>query len=544
MRLSIAFLLAILSGVLIYSCGTESTPTYTVTTSFSPAEAGSVELDPPGGTYDEGTEVTATADPNEGWTFSEWDGTVSSTQNPYTFTVDEDINLESLFIKKTYPLNIETDGEGSVAEQIVSNKNKDYEHGTIVELTPEPNEGWSFLEWTGDLSGSETPIQITVDEEKSVTARFEKIFFLAENGVTIKCPNASPGDKGTVDGIEYEAVDRQLLMQRRDESADLTKVCTSLVTNMNEMFAETEFNESIGNWDVSNVTQMFAMFRNSDFNQPVAHWDVSNVENMVGVFSGSEFNQPIENWDVSSATDMYAMFEESKFNQPLEQWDVSNVKNMASMFNDSPFNQPIGNWDVSNVEDMGLMFSNTTFNQSIGDWDVSSVTDMEYMFQYSQFNKPLQDWDVSNVTIMNNMFSGSVFNQPIGNWDVSSVTEMRYMFQDSKFNQPLQNWDVGNVTKMRNLFSNSIFNQPIGEWDVSSATSMLNMFRGSEFNQPIGEWDVSSVTNMGYMYYESEFNQDISGWCVSQIPDEPDGFATSSPLTEQNKPKWGTCPGS
>jgi hypothetical protein len=47
-------------------------------------------------------------------------------------------------------------------------------------------------------------------------------FYLAENDITIMCTAAEVGEIGIVDGIEYEAVDRELLIQRRDESADLT----------------------------------------------------------------------------------------------------------------------------------------------------------------------------------------------------------------------------------------------------------------------------------------------------------------------------------
>lgn len=45
------------------------------------------------------------------------------------------------------------------------------------------------------------------------------------------------------------------------------------------------------------------------------------------------------------------------------------------------------------------------------------------------------------------------------------------------------------------------------------------------------------------MFYDaSSFNQDISGWCVSNISSEPNSFSDGSPLTEANKPVWGTCP--
>ena len=39
----------------------------------------------------------------------------------------------------------------------------------------------------------------------------------------------------------------------------------------------------------------------------------------------------------------------------------------------------------------------------------------------------------------------------------------------------------------------------------------------------------------------SAFNQDLTGWCVTNITSEPENFAANSPLTEVNKPVWGTC---
>ena len=48
---------------------------------------------------------------------------------------------------------------------------------------------------------------------------------------------------------------------------------------------------------------------------------------------------------------------------------------------------------------------------------------------------------------------------------------------------------------------------------------------------------------MGAMFYQaSSFNQNISNWCVTNIASEPTEFSTDSPLSESNKPVWGTCP--
>jgi surface protein len=178
----------------------------------------------------------------------------------------------------------------------------------------------------------------------------EDIFFLTNLG-TIKCPEAEVGEKGMVNGKEYEAVDRALLLTRRNEGADLTCVCTSLVTDMSFMFEQSTFNQDIGNWDVSNVTNMNFMFA-----------------------INSSFNKPIENWDVSNVTTMTAMFERSSFNQTIGDWDVSNVTNMNFMFSRSLFNQAIGNWNVSNVTTMNFMFENSFFNQNISSWCVTKIS--------------------------------------------------------------------------------------------------------------------------------------------------------------------------
>jgi hypothetical protein len=48
---------------------------------------------------------------------------------------------------------------------------------------------------------------------------------------------------------------------------------------------------------------------------------------------------------------------------------------------------------------------------------------------------------------------------------------------------------------------------------------------------------------MTSMFYNAlAFNQDISNWCVTNISSEPINFSNNSPLIEENKPVWGTCP--
>jgi hypothetical protein len=70
-------------------------PDYTLT--VTTVGQGSVTLDPPGGTYPEGTVVTLTATPDSGWQFDNWSGDLTGTANPATITMDADKNVTANF---------------------------------------------------------------------------------------------------------------------------------------------------------------------------------------------------------------------------------------------------------------------------------------------------------------------------------------------------------------------------------------------------------------------------------------------------------------
>src|SRR5690625_2216373 len=100
------------------------------------------------------------------------------------------------------------------------------------------------------------------------------------------CPNAEVGDFGLVDGIEYEVVDRAMLDQKIRDRVDITRVCTSLISDMNELLYGTTLNQEIGRWDVSNVTNMSRMlFGTFHCGQEFSAWDVSDVTAVSGMFA-------------------------------------------------------------------------------------------------------------------------------------------------------------------------------------------------------------------------------------------------------------------
>lgn len=166
----ISLLLALLC-IILFSCSTQSTPTYSLTTTVSPEESGTVS--PVMQTYDKGTDVQISASPAENWVFQQWQGDFSGSSNPATIKMTSDKDITGIFVKRDYPLTIETEGEGTVSETVVQPKTTEYAHGTVIELTATAANGWNFVEWQGDLSGNENPQTVTVNEAMTITALFE-----------------------------------------------------------------------------------------------------------------------------------------------------------------------------------------------------------------------------------------------------------------------------------------------------------------------------------------------------------------------------------
>ncbi len=127
--------------------------------------------------YEHETIVELTANADDGWLFSHWEGDLEGSENPATIEIDGEKSVTAVFERRDYPLTINVVGEGAVTEQIVQAKTTEYPYETIVELTATPSTGWVFSHWEGDLTGDENPAQLEIDDAKEVTAVFELGFF-------------------------------------------------------------------------------------------------------------------------------------------------------------------------------------------------------------------------------------------------------------------------------------------------------------------------------------------------------------------------------
>jgi hypothetical protein len=166
------------------------TLTYTLTTVIQPDGAGTVTLNPPDGTYPEGTTVTATATPASGYKFDHWLlDSETRTENPTTITMDKDYTLTAVFVKlATYTLTI-TVNDPTMGTTNPAPGKYTYLEGSSITVQALPNTGYNFLNWTLDgETRTENPTTVKMDKDYTLTANFQP----APVGVTIT---------GTVKGL-------------------------------------------------------------------------------------------------------------------------------------------------------------------------------------------------------------------------------------------------------------------------------------------------------------------------------------------------------
>ncbi|MEW6029461.1 MAG: InlB B-repeat-containing protein [Chloroflexota bacterium] len=133
---------------------------------------GTVTRDPDQAIYHYGDVVQLTATPAIGWLFSAWSGSLTSTANPVNITIDANETVTATFTQIEYTLTVNTVGNGTVTRDP---DQATYHYGDVVQLTAAPAAGSSFSGWSGDLTGSANPVNITIDGNKSVTATFTNI---------------------------------------------------------------------------------------------------------------------------------------------------------------------------------------------------------------------------------------------------------------------------------------------------------------------------------------------------------------------------------
>lgn len=129
---------------------------------------GSVTKSPDQTNYSHGETVTLQAVPKPGHRFTSWTGDLSGNTNPVTLVMEANKVVSAGFALKTYSLTV-AGGDGLIRKQP---NQASYGLGETVTLEAVPHSGYSFTNWSGDLSGSANPATVVIDADKSVRASF------------------------------------------------------------------------------------------------------------------------------------------------------------------------------------------------------------------------------------------------------------------------------------------------------------------------------------------------------------------------------------
>ena len=153
--------------------------------------SGSVVKVPDKAAYNYGEIVELYASADTDWEFIGWSGDINSTDNPITITILENTNITANFRFDAWTLIVSVNpldsGQVAVYPDYLT-----YHYGDLVTITALPNPGWSFTNWTGDASGTNSQIVVTMTDNLSITASFSKDEYL----LTV---SSNPTEMGSVD---------------------------------------------------------------------------------------------------------------------------------------------------------------------------------------------------------------------------------------------------------------------------------------------------------------------------------------------------------
>ena len=139
--------------------------------------------------------VTLTANAASHWAFDHWTGDATGSQNPLNVTMNGPRSVQAVFVQTAYPLTISTPGGGGVTAngQIISPATF-YPTGSVVSIAATASNGWSFLGWQGNASGTNNPLSVTMNQTNNIKAVFGTV--VATNslggGIVLSQPNPIP----------------------------------------------------------------------------------------------------------------------------------------------------------------------------------------------------------------------------------------------------------------------------------------------------------------------------------------------------------------
>ena len=140
-----------------------------LTISASPADEGSVS--PASGPYDYNSTISLKATPNAGYVFTGWSGSITGSTNPVSVKMDSDKTVVANFHSNIYNLTVSSNPSVGGTTDLSSGT---YEYNTHLTINAIPADGYVFSGWSGSVTGTANPINITMNSDKTVVANFKR----------------------------------------------------------------------------------------------------------------------------------------------------------------------------------------------------------------------------------------------------------------------------------------------------------------------------------------------------------------------------------
>jgi uncharacterized repeat protein (TIGR01451 family) len=154
----------------------------------SPTRNGSVQIEPAQKAYSVGETVTLTATPKSCYEFSHWAGACEGSEAVCTLTMNADLEVTAHFSPKV--LDITTSADNGTIE--IEPAQTEYRCHDEITLTANSAPGYTFLGWSEDLTGQETPRELRLTENLNIIALFGQSQSLSITPLKV---NAYPGQK-------------------------------------------------------------------------------------------------------------------------------------------------------------------------------------------------------------------------------------------------------------------------------------------------------------------------------------------------------------
>jgi len=193
--------------------------------------------------YEVDSTVTLTATPATGFSFSSWSGDCTGTSATTTVTMDAAKSCTATFVVQPSgdSLNVTKtgNGRGTIRAKIkgetdwtihcksdCQQASYDYASNSEVFIKAYPEKGFTFNGWTGDCTGTDNRVYLTIDTAKTCTAQFEPE--ATSNLLTVNPDGTGNGTITTTDGYincgsdcsEFYRADKKVRLEATPATAD------------------------------------------------------------------------------------------------------------------------------------------------------------------------------------------------------------------------------------------------------------------------------------------------------------------------------------